>query len=355
MKDVKGSADIARIIGRDMLKFDDFELEIFVEQFESGRVILLMDGVDEIAPTFTELFVKLMKSIQKLSNNQLWIATRTHMQETLLNSLNFSIFKLLELDEPKIREFFTTVYKDLSIEGRVKTNESELIEKSIRLLKSFEAQRNELQMKMKESLIGSPMILGMIAQLFKEDPNFVLKRPNMYSIYDKFTTLMMLKLHDKGDIAREDMVKNMKSEKTMKFHQKIAIAVYFSKPLSMSDLSVLLPHEMARIGLAYNDSGRVYFVHRTFSEFFVAQYYVDTIFGNSKIEKKDFDDAMKYVLSKERTTKFLVYSFMDSALDMQIISEKYQAIESYFTENEVEVQNAIYALASNGYINLVNQ
>jgi energy-coupling factor transporter ATP-binding protein EcfA2 len=40
MAKTETSTDVARFMGRDMMKLDEFELEIFKEQFENGLVIL---------------------------------------------------------------------------------------------------------------------------------------------------------------------------------------------------------------------------------------------------------------------------------------------------------------------------
>jgi hypothetical protein len=350
IKSFEASTDVAKFIGRDMLKFDDFELEFFVGQFESGLVILLMDGVDEIAPKHTELFIELMENIQEQSENQLWIATRPHMQKVLEKSLDFTVFKLQDLDKQKQREFFAKAFQELSKQGRTKTNETEFTSKSMLILSGVE---------MWSSPIANPMILGMIVTLLFNDHNFDLDKANSYAIYDDFTTQILTQLLDKGEDAKKDMVTLMKTGQAMKFHQKIAINQIddLQMPFSMSYLPNLLPHEMARIGFAYNDSNEVYFVHKTFSEFFLAKYYVETIFEITMTDKESFEDAMHHVfelggVSNAAEFNVITSSFVNSALEDKTISTNYKAFQSFFDEHEKEMMNSFYHLAEGGEINI---
>jgi hypothetical protein len=54
---------------------DGLESSVFTHLFEANQVVLLFDGVDEIAPKFKNFFIKLITSIKSSRRNQQWIAT----------------------------------------------------------------------------------------------------------------------------------------------------------------------------------------------------------------------------------------------------------------------------------------
>ena len=66
-----------------------FEASIFKRFYNDGKVFILFDGFDEIAPNCAEFVTKLAKSFYYNGGNQLWIATRDYFEIDLKEHLQF--------------------------------------------------------------------------------------------------------------------------------------------------------------------------------------------------------------------------------------------------------------------------
>lgn len=70
-RNFKTCEDAINFFERKILEIYDFEAQIFKKLFITGRVVILLDGLDEICPSYKNFIFDLMFAIHKLSNNQL--------------------------------------------------------------------------------------------------------------------------------------------------------------------------------------------------------------------------------------------------------------------------------------------
>jgi predicted NACHT family NTPase len=92
----KNSQEISKFFSQHILKLNSegFEKKILTELFDKDRVAFLFDGFDEISPHFNEFIINLLKAIKRLSKNQIWISTRPHWTNKLVQELNAIAFEL---------------------------------------------------------------------------------------------------------------------------------------------------------------------------------------------------------------------------------------------------------------------
>lgn len=105
-KKFDSSVEVCEFIKKMILKISDFDDQVFEELFKSKRVIFLIDGVDEISPSFKTFVVRMMNAIEKLTFNQLWISTRPHLLEELESNFHSVTFKLKPFTYKNRKEFF---------------------------------------------------------------------------------------------------------------------------------------------------------------------------------------------------------------------------------------------------------
>lgn len=97
--------------------------------FKEGRVVILMDGFDEISPSYKEFNLNVMKAIlnQTESSNQLWISTRPHLQEELAKTVKpKNVHKLKPLTKVDRRKFLKHLIRNKQLEQCLKAKIDEI-------------------------------------------------------------------------------------------------------------------------------------------------------------------------------------------------------------------------------------
>jgi hypothetical protein len=74
---LSNDAEFSRFFAEKILKLQfEFEINFFKKLYDIGKVLILFDGFDEIAPDCAEYVSHLIMLFEKKGGNQLWIATR---------------------------------------------------------------------------------------------------------------------------------------------------------------------------------------------------------------------------------------------------------------------------------------
>lgn len=302
-----------------IMKLKNFEASMFTHFFDDNRVVILMDGFDEICPSYKRFIMNLMIGIKQQSRNQLWISSRPHLVEELQEELGdlFAI-KLQPFSRDNRKEFFAKCF-DNSEDGESKLNEIENFLTSL------------VNNSWLSDSFSNPLLLKMIAELFEEDENFELSMSSMFSVYDHFTMKIVEKCMDKGPEARKNIVNSCGNSRVVEFYQTNAFHTMFRRfdvndvivsvrklcQISFKTTAVPSVDDIIRAGLMYSDgSGSFHFIHRTFAEFFVAKFIFETIFlqrfrNNEKLEA--CMEVLGLVLIKEYWYK-MIKIFLDNAV-----------------------------------------
>jgi predicted NACHT family NTPase len=104
---MKQKTEAVEFLSKDLLKPDtDLEKNLF-KQFFEGKVVLMLDGFDEISPTYKETVINLVKALKQTSVEQLWVTTRPHLREALEDNLQQLSYTLQPYSEANQVEFLT--------------------------------------------------------------------------------------------------------------------------------------------------------------------------------------------------------------------------------------------------------
>ena len=302
------SVEVSEYFSENILKLGKCEKIFFAELYEDNRVIFLFDGVDKISPSFKEFVLKLTVGISQTSQNHLLVASRPHLTDDLEKNLATVAFTLSKFTEENRNDFFHKFFDHF----KNKKSKSENLKKCNEVVNITDRSRYG------GDSILNPLLLHMIANLVLENEDFDPLSANLFSIYHDFTSKLIGKLAKKGPDAVADSVQFIQTVKIIRYHQKISFEDVFRVDKKITaqvfgDIQILSNDQLNRIGLMYGSrDGRLYFNHRTFAEFFVAEFLVEEV-----IKKKKSDDAIlklwRFAITK--TEYGMVRRFLNDKLE----------------------------------------
>ena len=298
------------ISGRLLKLKPGLEMELFkqcCEQKQEVRVIIMLDGFDEISPNYKQTVIDLLQVLRQTAVEQLWVTTRPHLRNELEDKLQQLSYTLEPFSEENQVEFLTKFWslKEWLIEMDSKEKE----EKKVKLV--FFAK--ELTKKLSQSIsdkdkefTGIPLQCRMLAEAFDEEvetfcqsmksvPELPLKI-GLLGLYQKF-------LEKKYNICAEEKFKfsmtNVGAEgarkewvqSNLENNQKLALKVLFPEEqeavFHIESQCTSLEENLSRIGIVQiGNEGKLNFIHRTFAEFYVADYIVNKLTKRSNISQK---------------------------------------------------------------------
>ncbi|KAG5668085.1 hypothetical protein PVAND_016040 [Polypedilum vanderplanki] len=268
----------------DFLNIKDIELALFKFCFETNRVILLFDGVDEISPTYKHFFMNLVQSIKKLTMNYQWISSRRNPGEEIAQVLKLSYFILKPYTDDDIKSM---------IQNYLKNHKNNLDPEEIfDFLKTLDGARNEND-------FNNPLIIKIITEYFIKE-NMPLDQLNLYNLYKYLFEKKIEILGEKEKVIGKSHYNRTAGMNIWKVHQVFAIKLLtHSEDNDLKFLSIMIkwlndksnwkPENIYHYGFLYvdnwdKDNERPIFIHRTFAEFFMAEFFIQ--FYNSLFDLK---------------------------------------------------------------------
>ena len=278
-------------LSKKLLKLEcPFEKELF-EQCLQGceqaiKVVLMFDGFDEISPKYEKTVLDLLQDLNPVNQpwlEQLWVTTRPHLREVLEDKLQQLCYTLEPFSEDNQVEFLTKFWH----------RHSKLQEGNQQQLETYaRALVEELAFSVsdyKKELTGIPLQTRMLAEAFEEEvETFCVslksepalpKELGVVDLYGKFIETKLNIFIQKGEIAKEQNTRTVIHDISVaKNHQKLALEILF--PELKDTVSKFVKFELlerdaiSRIGIVQYINEKPYFIHRTFAEYYVADFLV---------------------------------------------------------------------------------
>lgn len=297
-KDVKktfqSQEEITKYFCSKILNLSVFDGKVFHQLFKDGRVVFLMDGFDEISPSFKDFNLTLMQAIIEKSKNQIWISTRPHLEGDLRRKFEKAVvFHLSSFNKGDRDRFLRKRLEAKGISG-------DYLEVAMKKIESLSYSLGDL---------FNPLLLRMITDVF-EDKEMLNKNSihlNIFTLYDTFKVkAMSTLLKEKGPEADREHLEQLAGPnptEILKHLQKLAldtiyngqrggqsVTLYFRAFRNLPELS---DQEKTRISLVTSEqsTNKIEFVHRTFAEFFVAEYIFNMIFSLHEIDEIGLQDT----------------------------------------------------------------
>ena len=320
------------------------EMELFkegCEQEQNLRVIIMLDGFDEISPLYKETVIDLVQALRQTALEQLWVTTRPHLRRELedrLQQLSYTIEPFPEENQVEflikfwsLRDWFTEMDDKEKEESRrkLKIYAEELIK---RLSQSIGDEDKEFT--------SFPLQCLMLAEGFDEEvetfcqsvesvPELPLKL-DLLGLYGRFIERKYdiyqhekLQVQVNNIIAREQRDRDLKCMR--KDHQLLALKVLFTEEtaamLQNYGRCIFSAEELARIGVAeVNCEGKLHFIHLTLAEYYVADFFVTQLVKGTKPSPQVQDYLLKDMFVKAGYR--VIRLFIDGLMSVSEPSEK---------------------------------
>lgn len=308
---------IAKFLCEKVLKIKGFEA-IFTNLFNQNRTIILIDGFDEVSPTYKNFIKILSTGITENSKNRLIIATRPHLVKELTETLTPSHhFQLKPFSNGEQRQFFTKFLESKGLD-------QETVEKSLKQVEEFVDSMIEAS---SSDWIANPLLMKMITEIFDDDDGEdCFAKTNYFSIYDKFIGKIINRFQNNGPEAKNYVTLNLRNAiGIFKIQQQLALKTIFQNcSIKMNDFCkpcVLSAEQTVRVGFMYDDSGdfsNLQFTHKTYAEFFVAEFLYKKICLQDFEIGEDLETVIELFLAIIGESEYdfrMIRVFMDHALE----------------------------------------
>lgn len=322
---------VAKFLSSEVLKTKNFECKIFAEFFNNDRVILLTDGFDEISPSYKNFVMNLLMAIKEKSRNQLWISSRPHLANELKENLDHVVIKLKPFDAADQELFFERFLKSKQID-------EDEIENGLLEIEKFLASLEQNSLSWDDGAsFSNPLLMRMIVEIFDGDYSILLTESNYYTIYVKFVNKMIQKTMERGPEAENDFARfTTSSPNIFELHQRKAFgAILWSDDGEMVekleslcfDQTVKEPpvEQTVRVSLMYdNGSGGLQFIHRTFAEFFIADFIFKKIFLQRFNTCEELEEVFNFfvkLFKDSRDDYKMIKTFLDGALQSFVLED----------------------------------
>jgi hypothetical protein len=281
----------------------------------------------------------MLQALKQTSLEQLWVTTRPHLKEELednLQQLSYTLEPFFEDDQVEFLKKFWFQTSDLEDKGQQRLNIF-----AITLIRNLSQSISD---KDKE-FTGIPLQTRMIAEAFeKEFISFYFSeksepelphRIDLVGLYRQFIdTKCDIYYKEKCKMPAGNLVAERYREREFKIIQKehrwLALEVIFTEDqvtfLQSYDQSTFSDEEIAMIGIAQrNKEGKLHFIHRTFAEYFVAEFLMNELVKETKQNTQMLDFLLSEILL--RTEYLVIRAFFDGLLGKN--QQTIQALKDY--------------------------
>ena len=311
------------------------------ERKQKVRIILMLDGFDEISPNYKGTVIDLLQAVRQTAVEQLWVTTRPHLREELEDKLQQLSYTLEPFSVENQVEFLKKFWcqKDWFAEVG-KGAEEEFTTK-------LENYAEELIGKLSQSIsdrdkqfTGIPLQCHMLAEAFDKEvktlhhpSEFVPELPfklDLPELYERFIERKYeICLEEKGKISTTNVcAKEVRKERVnniVKGHQLLALKVFFTEEqvalLHINSQCTSFNENLTRTGIVQiSNEGKLHFIHRTFAEFYVADYFVKELTKGSNISQQLQDLLLRIIFLHEEYR--VIRAFIDGMLSRSVPSNE---------------------------------
>jgi ankyrin repeat protein len=312
------------------------ELELFkqcCEQNHKVRIVIMLDGFDEISPSYKQTVIDLLQALRQTAVEQLWVTTRPHLREELEDKLQQLSYTLEPFSEDEQIEFLTKFWIQIDCFTNMDNKDKAEIKKKLKIY------AEKLIINLKNSISDQdaeftsiPLQCHMLAVAFDKEvklfcesaestPNLPFKL-GILELYGRF-------IERKYDIYQEEKLQVQKSNvaaiqqrerelsQLRKDYQLLALKALFTEEqvtLFQTNTDTTFPTEdLIRVGIVQvSDDGKLHFIHRTFAEYYVADCLMNRLTGGDNSSEQVQTFILKDIFLKDSYR--VIRAFIDSFL-----------------------------------------
>lgn len=342
------------------------------------KVVLMMDGVDEVSPDYTGLILDLLVQCQQADNfAKVFITTRPHLIQKMEKILRVTFFKMLPFGRQDEIDFLTRYWNHNLKLSNPNKNKCEMYAEAL-LNKMFAWVKSDRDMEGPFAAI--PLQVRMLADIFQENiksestdwegckeflngsravPNLP-RKFNIVELYDIFIEKKRDVFIDKGNWCGNTAANRALTDKfddCLDYHRSLAMKVILAEKQIDLFLSCHIngrdmePYVL-KMGIVQKLGDEFQFVHRTFAEYFFAEIVLkelQLLNPNAEFQKILIDE----ILVKDEF--YVVRAFLNRNLEKVVdflspkIFKNYQSI-SHKNVNGDSNPNIVFVLSKEGCV-----
>ncbi|MFT8259020.1 MAG: NACHT domain-containing protein [Candidatus Symbiodolus clandestinus] len=251
---------------------------------EASKVILMLDGFDEIPTTCQDPAIMLLKRFLQNEKIQLWVTIRSNssLEKELVQCLNQLPFSLIPLSPTSQSKFLGSKFKE------------EFMNKGVvsELEKLKHIVDNPLQLQIFSEIYVNLSEEGNISQDF-------LTNLDVFKLYQNFIITKYSIFVDKLGESKSQIKKILYEDiSPQKNHQKLAFELLFPekknsllKEFSLDTIKLMKDEELVRFGMVNLEGNTLKFIHRNYAEYYIAE-----IFLKKLIDEKQNHQMIYFLL-----------------------------------------------------------
>ena len=282
----------------------EFAQQIFNQLYDYGKVILLLDAVDEISPFHSEACNILLKGLKDSGKVHLWITTRPHLKASLEDDLKVISFRFksfsIEDQLSYMKKFWEKALKlkDYHFnEDKLEACAEIVLSKFAKFLDEYLLSSSRLVELPLQTKMIAEAFLGNVENHFKGIQNINDLSDENISLLSLFNKFVLQKIsivsEKKGTAVKNEKHNNeIMSKDIIHIHERLALMYLFDQKIRENDPQAYIysddqfddkyffmdRDQFQRYGLVCFDSNdKPYFFHQTFAEFFVANFISKTL------------------------------------------------------------------------------
>jgi hypothetical protein len=348
--------DVLEFVSREVLKLEsNLEKELFRKGFEGkglNKVVVMVDGFDEVCPLYKETVIDMLQILKQTSIEQLWVTTRPHLKEELednLQQLSYTLKPFYEVEQVEFLKKFWLHNLNLkdSNQHRLEIYAEALIRKLAQSISDKDKQ-----------FTGNPLQSRMLAEAFEEEFISFYKsgksqpelphKLHLLGLYRRFIDRKYdIYFWEKSKTPAGNMAAGEQRGRDLKCieieHQYLALLALFTedqvRSLDIDRNFTFLDEEFARIGIVQrNNDGKPQFIHRTFAEYFVAEFVIKKL--TNKMKQQNVLIDMVLLAADYQVTRNFFNGMLGNSKPSTLVLEEYgKKIDERW--NEVEVHKTL--------------
>jgi ankyrin repeat protein len=349
------------------------ELELFkqcCEQEQKVRVVIMLDGFDEICPNYEKTVIRLLQELRQTAVEQLWVTTRPHLRQELEDKLGQLSYTLEPFSEENEVEFLTKFW---SLKNWLIELDSKEEEKKIKLASYAKLLTKKLAHSIgdeEKEFTGIPLQCRMLAEGFDEEVRtfcqsaepmtelpFKLDLPGLYGrfIERKYDIYQeeKFKAQMNNVVAIEQRKRDLKSLR--EDYQLLALKVFFKEEQVrqfQNNRKYTFPaKELTRAGIVQvSYEGNLHFIHRTFAEYYVADFLVKQLNEGSNTSQHVQDLLLQDIFLEINYR--MIRAFIDGLLSSTKLSKEVLKQYGHQMSNWEDGVTVLHVAAREGNANI---
>jgi ankyrin repeat protein len=343
------------------------EMELFnlcCVQKQKVTIVVMLDGFDEISPTYKETVFDLLQALMQTAIEQLWVTTRPHLRKGLEDKLQQLTYTLEPFSEKDQIEFLTKFWSLQNWFAETKEKGKDIQKKNLEVYAKLLIQiLTESIRDIEREFTGNPLQTSMLAEIFNKEVQAFLQSPestselsfklDLLGLYGRFIKRKYeIYLEEKlgANVNNVSAIGQMDRELNLlrEDHQLLSLKVMFTEEqvefFKNNRECSFSTEDLTRIGIVLvSHDGKPHFIHRTFAEYHVADCLVDLFTEGNIISEQAQTFILKNIFLQNDYRVIRV--FMDGLLS------------SYNPSHEVlkQLGNRIHALGLHDGEQLLDQ